>query len=339
MSEISQSTSDPDLNPARLKDPDYTPPMLKAVPLGIQHTLAMFAGNVTVPIIIANAAGLDGADKVFLIQMAMLAAGIATLLQTIGAGPIGARLPIMQGTSFAFIPVMIPVAAAIKGTDALGIIFAASLAGGIFHFLIGTVIGRFRRALPPLITGLVVATIGLSLLPIGVEYVGGGKFAKFVTKDFGAWYHILLGSAVIVIILGVKFLTKGMTSASAILIGLVAGYVIAFPMGMVKTANIANASWFAFPEPLKYGLTFTSDNVDTQGIITAAIIGMCLMAIVSAIETVGDISGITKGGAGREATDKEIAGGTMADGLGTALGSLLAPCLILHTVKMLVLFH
>lgn len=168
-----------------------------------------------------------------------------------------------------------------------------------------------------------VATIGLSLLPIGVEYVGGGKFAKFVTKDFGAWYHILLGSAVIVIILGVKFLTKGMTSASAILIGLVAGYVIAFPMGMVKTANIANASWFAFPEPLKYGLTFTSDNVDTQGIITAAIIGMCLMAIVSAIETVGDISGITKGGAGREATDKEIAGGTMADGLGTALGSLL----------------
>lgn len=107
MSEISQSTSDPDLNPARLKDPDYTPPMLKAVPLGIQHTLAMFAGNVTVPIIIANAAGLDGADKVFLIQMAMLAAGIATLLQTIGAGPIGARLPIMQGTSFAFIPVMI----------------------------------------------------------------------------------------------------------------------------------------------------------------------------------------------------------------------------------------
>jgi NCS2 family nucleobase:cation symporter-2 len=218
----------------------------------------------------------------------------------------------MQGTSFAFLPVIIPIAASVKGTDALAIIFGATLVGGIFHFLIGTVIGRFRGALPPLITGLVVMTIGLTLLPVGVEYVGGGKFAKFVTKDFGAWYHVLLGTIVIVVILATKFMTKGMTSASAILIGLVVGYLIGIPMGLVKFDTIENASWFAFPEPLKFGLEFQ----------TAAIIGMCLMALVSAIETVGDISGITKGGAGREATDKEIAGGTMADGLGTALGGL-----------------
>ncbi len=313
MSEISQSRSSSEVSEADLQNPNYTPPMIKAVPLGIQHVLAMFAGNVTVPIIIAGAAGLAGGDKVFLIQMAMLVAGLATLLQTVGAGPIGAKLPIMQGTSFAFLPVMIPIAATVKGVDSLSVIFGATIVGGIFHFLIGTFIGRFRSILPPLVTGLVVATIGLTLLPIGVEYVGGGKFAKFVTKDFGEWYHVLLGTIVIVVILATKFMTKGMTSASAILIGLVVGYLIGIPMDMVNFSNVANAAWFAWPEPLKYGVTFDM----------AAVVAMCLMAIVSAIETVGDISGITKGGAGREATNREISGGTMADGLGTAIGGLL----------------
>ncbi|MCG8491773.1 MAG: hypothetical protein MI743_09185, partial [Sneathiellales bacterium] len=121
MTEISQAGGGQSTSSEDLRNPDYTPPLAKAVPLGIQHVLAMFAGNVTVPIIIAGAAGLAGGDKVFLIQMAMLVAGLATLLQTIGAGPIGARLPVMQGTSFAFLPVMIPIAAAVKGTDALAV--------------------------------------------------------------------------------------------------------------------------------------------------------------------------------------------------------------------------
>ena len=312
MSEISPSKGNIAIDAEDYKNPNYTPPLAKAIPLGIQHVLAMFAGNVTVPIIVAGVAGLAGGDKIFLIQMAMLVAGLATLLQTVGAGPIGARLPIMQGTSFAFLPVIIPIAATIKGVDSLAVIFGATIAGGIFHFILGTFIGRFRGMLPPLITGLVVMTIGLTLLPIGVEYVGGGKFAKFVTKDFGAWYHVFLGTTVIVVILVTKFMTKGMMSASAILVGLVAGYLIGIPMDMVNFDNVANAAWFAWPEPLKYGITFDM----------TAVIAMCLMTIVSAIETVGDISGITKGGAGREATNKEISGGTMADGLGTAIGGL-----------------
>lgn len=307
MSEITQNTGGTNT------DPDYTPPLGQAIPLGIQHVLAMFAGNVTVPIIIAGAAGLGGADKIFLIQISMLVAGLATLIQTVGMGPIGARLPIMQGTSFAFLPVMIPIAKGVGGVAALPVIFGATLVGGIFHFFIGTFIGRFRGILPPLVTGLVVAAIGLSLIPVGVEYVGGGKFAKFVTKDFGALHHVILGSVVIITILLAKFMTKGFSSASAILIGMVVGYIIGIPMGLVDFSKVTNAGWFAFPEPLKYGVDF----------VGAAIIGMCVMAIVSAIETVGDISGITKGGAGREATDKEISGGTMADGLGTAVGGLL----------------
>lgn len=289
----------------KLRDPDYKPPLAQAVPLGIQHVLAMFAGNVTVPIIIAGAAGLAGGDKIFLIQAAMLIAGVATLMQTIGFGPVGARLPIVQGTSFAFIPVMIPIA---NGAG-LGALFGATIVGGIFHAFMGTFIGRIRNILPPLVTGIVVLAIGLSLIPVGVKYAAGGAH---IPPDFGEIQHWSLAIIVIVVTLGIKFMTKGFTSAAAILAGLVVGYLVAIPMGMVDFSRVGTASWFAIPEPMKYGLDFDM----------AAIVAMCLMSIVSAVETVGDISGVTKGGADREATDKELSGGTFADGLGTAIGGL-----------------
>ena len=298
------SGSENDLR-TKLRDPDYMPPLHQAVPLGIQHVLAMFAGNITVPIIIAGIAGLGGADKVFLIQAALIMAGIATLIQTVGFGPVGARLPVVQGTSFAFIPVMIPVVKA----GGLALLFGATLAGGIFHFLLGTVIGRLRNLLPPLVTGIVVLSIGLSLIPVGVKYAAGGAH---IPPDFGAGKHWFLAIAVIAVTLVVKFTSRGFLSASAVLIGLVAGYLIAIPMDMVDFSRVGKSAWFAMPEPMKYGLEFS----------LTAIVGMCLMAIVSAIETVGDISGITKGGADREPTDREISGGTMADGLGTALAGL-----------------
>ena len=288
-----------------LKDPNYCPPLKEAIPLGIQHVLAMFAGNVTVPIIIAGVAGLSGGDKIFLIQTAMFVAGIATLIQTIGFGPVGARLPIVQGTSFAFIPIMIPI---VK-TAGLGALFASAAIGGVFHFFLGTFIGRFRGILPPLVTGIVVLSIGLALIPIGIKYAAGGAGP---VPDFGAWHHLGLAFLVIVVILTVKFMTKGFLSASAILVGLVVGYLVAIPMGMVDFGRVGSADWFALPSLLQYGFEIN----------TAAVAGMLLMSVVSAIETVGDISGITTGGAGREATDKEIAGGTMADGLGTAVGAL-----------------
>ncbi|WP_421783501.1 uracil-xanthine permease family protein [Kiloniella litopenaei] len=288
-----------------LKDPDYYPPLKEAVPLGLQHVLAMFAGNVTVPIIIAGVAGLSGGDKIFLIQTAMFVAGIATLMQTIGIGPIGARLPIVQGTSFAFIPIMIPI---VK-TAGLGALFASAAIGGVFHFILGTFIGRIRGILPPLVTGIVVLSIGLALIPVGIKYAAGGAGK---VPDFGAWYHIFLAVLVMVVTLGVKFMTKGFLSASAVLIGLIVGYLVAIPMGMIDFGRVASAGWFSLPSLLQYGFEIN----------TAAVLGMLLVSVVSAIETVGDISGITTGGAGREATDKELSGGTMADGLGTAVGAL-----------------
>ncbi|NNG04736.1 MAG: purine permease [Inquilinus sp.] len=288
----------------RLKDAEYTPPLQQALPLGIQHVLAMFASNVTPAFIVAGAAGLAGADLVYMVQMAMLFSGIATLLQTVGVGRVGARLPIMQGTSFAFIPIMIPV---VK-TAGMGALFGGVVIGGLFHFLLGTFIGKLRRWLPPLVTGLVILAIGLSLIPVGIRYAAGGVPLEG-TPEFGTLRHWFLALVVIFVSLGIKFYVKGFIASAAVLIGLVAGYVVAIPMGMVNFGRVAGAAWISLPNPLHFGFEVN----------VAAIVGMCLMSVVSAIETVGDISGITKGGADREATDKEIAGGTMADGLGTAL--------------------
>lgn len=294
---------------SKLMDPDYTPPMAQAIPLGLQHVLAMFVSNFTPAIIVGLAAGYSfgSPDLVFLIQMAMLFSGIATLFQTIGFGPVGARLPVMQGTSFAFIPVMIPIVK-VSGMAAL---FGGIVIGGLFHAVLGTFIGRIRNWLPPLVTGLVVLSIGLALIPVGIQYAAGG--VPLIGKpEFGGANHWFLAIVVIVVSLGFKFFTKGMLSSAAVLIGLIVGYIVAIPMGMVNFGGVANAGWFAIPTPFKYGFEVNA----------AAIIGMCLMAIVSAIETVGDVSGIAKGGANREATDKELTGATYADGFGTALAGV-----------------
>ena len=303
--------------PEQLRDPDYMPPIAKAVPLGIQHVLAMFISNVTPAIIVAGAAGFgfgsnspDFPVLIYMIQMSMLFAGVATLIQTIGLGPIGAKLPVVQGTSFAFLPIMIPLVAG-KGVEALPALFGGVLIGGLFHALLGTVIGRIRFALPPLITGIVVLLIGLILVKVGIQYAAGGVPA-IGKPEYGSLLNWSVAGSVIVVTLALKFFVRGIWSVAAVLIGLIVGYVFALALGMVSFANVGRAAVFEVPELFPFGVEFT----------TAAIVGFCLMAFVSAVETVGDVSGIAKGGAGREATDKEIVGATYADGLGSAVAGL-----------------
>ena len=300
-----------DATPGQLQDPDFDLPMGPRVALGLQHVLAMFASNVTPSIIIAGAAGFafGGADMVFLIQMAMLFAGVATLFQTIGFGPVGARLPVMQGTSFAFVPIMI----SIVKSSGIAALFGAVLVAGVFHAALGAIIGRIRHWFPPLVTGMVITAIGLYLLPVGIKYAAGGA-ADFQMNnpawgDFSRWGLALV---VILVALGFKFFTRGIASSAAILLGLIAGYLVGVATGAVNFGGVAKAAWFTVPTPFKYGIEFNA----------VAIIGMCLISIVSAIETVGDISGIAKGGAGREATDRELAGGTYADGIGSAIAGV-----------------
>ena len=296
----------------QLRDPNYMPPITSAVPLGIQHVLAMFVSNVTPAIIVAGAAGFgfgkpDMGQMIYMIQMCMFFAGIATLIQTIGFGPVGAKLPIVQGTSFAFIPVMIPIVAG-GGVEAMAGLMGGIVAGGIFHIFLGTIISRIRSMLPPLITGLIVLMIGLALIKVGIQYAAGGVPA-IGKPEFGSLGNWAMAAVVIVVTLYLKFFTKGMLSMAAAILGLLAGYLVALAMGEVNFGNIDKAAWFVVPNPLHFGIEFNA----------AAVIGMCLMGIISAIETVGDVSGITKGGAGREATDKEVTGATYADGLGTTI--------------------
>jgi NCS2 family nucleobase:cation symporter-2 len=293
--------------------------MIQAVPLGIQHILAMFISNVTPAIIVCTAAGFgfnsnspDFPNMIYMIQMSMFFAGIATLIQTIGFGPVGARLPIVQGTSFAFVPIMVPLVAG-KGVDAIAILMGGVIIGGLFHTILGFFIGRIRFALPPLVTGLIVMMIGLALIKVGIQYAAGGVPAKMNgLPEYGSLLNWSVAGVVIIVTLLLKFFTRGMLSVAAVLIGIIAGYIVAYFNGMVDFGNISKAASLALPNPFHFGVEFTA----------AAIIGFCAMSFVSAVETVGDVSGITKGGANREATDKEIEGATYADGLGSAVAGV-----------------
>jgi len=292
-------------------DPNITPPMGQAAPLGLQHVLAMFASNVTPSIIVAGAAGLQfgGIEQVYLIQMAMLFAGIATLFQTVGFGPVGARLPIMQGTSFAFVGVLAGIAA----TQGLGVALTSCIIGGLIHFALGSVIANIRYLFPPLVTGLVILAIGLYLVPVGIKYAAGGAADfQMAAESFGSLMHWTVALTVIVVALGFKFMTKGILSNAAILLGLIAGYLVAFMFGMVNFAAVGKASWVTGLQTLPYGFEFN----------LGAVIGVTIVSIVSAVETIGDTSATAKAGAGREATDEEISGATYADGLGTAVAGV-----------------
>ena len=296
-------------------DPNTTPPLAQAIPLGLQHVLAMFASNVTPSIIVAGGLGagfgFGSSEMVYLIQMAMLFAGIATLFQTVGMGPVGARLPIMQGTSFAFVGVLAGIASnPDMGIDAA---LTACIIGGVVHFLLGSVIQHIRFLFPPLVTGLVILAIGLYLIPVAIKYAAGGAAPfQMEAESFGSLKHWSVALTVVIVSLGLKFFTKGITSSAAILLGLLAGYALAYFQGMVSFDAVGKASWLMTPEPLPFGFEFN----------IGAVLAVTLVSIVSAIETVGDVSATTKAGAGRVADDKEIAGATYADGLGTAVAAV-----------------
>ena len=300
---------------AQARDPDYWPGWGVAVPLGIQHVLAMFISNLTPAIIVAGAAGFgfgspDPSELIYLIQASMLFAGIATLLQTVGLGPAGARLPLVQGTSFAFLPVMIPIVAG-HGVAAMAALTTAALAGGLLHTGLSFFVGRIRFALPPLVTGLVVLMIGLSLMRIGVQYAAGGVPAQG-TPAYGAGASWLLAGVVVVTTVALSFFARGIARTAAVLLGLLTGYAVAVAMGRVSLGAVATAGWIAVPSPFHFGFAISA----------SAIVGFCLMGFISAIESIGDVCAICEGTAGRPATNRELIGATCADGVGTALAAV-----------------
>ena len=308
-------------------------PLKKAIPLGMQHVLAMFVGNLTPILLITGACGLGAGTEfadlqIALLQNAMLIAGIVTLIQLFSIGPVGGKVPIIMGTSSGFIGVCNSVSAVMGGGIlAYGAIMGATLIGGLFEGVLGFMLKPLRRFFPPVVTGAVVLSIGLSLISVGVNSFGGGSSAK----DFGSLENLLLGAIVLIVIVALKHGTKGMTSASSILIGIIVGYIVAAVMGMVLPTTgvdaegveytkawvlnwqkVADASWFAIPAIMPVKLVFD----------VRAIVPIMIMFVVTAVETVGDISGVMVGGMDREATDTELAGGVICDGLGSSLASL-----------------
>ena len=308
-------------------------PLKKAIPLGMQHVLAMFVGNLTPIILITGACGLGAGTEfadlqVALLQNAMLIAGIVTLIQLFAIGPVGGKVPIIMGTSSGFIGVCNSVASVMGGGIlAYGAIMGASLVGGLFEGVLGLMLKPLRKFFPPVVTGAVVLSIGLSLISVGVNSFGGGSSAK----DFGSLENLMLGAIVLIVIVALKHGTKGMTSASSILIGIIVGYIAAGIMATVLPTTgidadgveytkawvlnwdkVASASWFAVPKILPVKLVFD----------LRAILPILIMFIVTAVETVGDISGVMVGGMDREATDTELSGGVICDGLGSTLASL-----------------
>lgn len=284
-------------------DLDGIPSLKVALPLGLQHILAMFVSNLTPIMIVAGALGIPNDQKTMLIQATMLVAGLNTLIQAYTLGPIGARLPIVVGTSFAFVPVAISIGTKYGFEGVLG----AALVGGLFEGILGLFIKRIRKFFPPIVTGVVVLSIGLSLLPVGVKSFAGGVGSP----NFGSLDNLLLGTIVLVTVIFFKQFTKGILSTGSIFIGTIVGFIAAILMGKVNLAPMANAAYFTVPKPFMFGFSFHFD----------AILAMMLMYVVSAVETVGDMAGVTMGGAKRETTDKELSGGIMADGFGSMVAA------------------
>lgn len=270
----------------------------KALPLGIQHILAMFLGNISPLLIICGMLDMATGLKTNLIQNAMFVAAVVTLVQLYPVWKIGAKLPIVMGTSSGFIG----TAKAMGALYGYGALMGASLIGGIFEMVLGYFIKPLKKLFPPVVTSLVIISIGLSLLPVGINYFGGGSGAA----DFGSWQHLTVGTFVIFVILIAKQF-KGFINNASILIGIIAGYILAICLGMVDFSAVADASWFALPKFMPVAFEFNWE----------VIIAMGIMFIATTVETVGDISGITNGGMDREPTIEELRGGVMADGLGS----------------------
>ena len=305
-------------------------PLKQAIPLGLQHVLAMFVGNLTPILIITAACGSEdfAALQVTLLLNAMLIAGIVTLVQLFAIGPIGGKVPIIMGTSSGFIGVFQSVVEIMGGgVAAYGAIMGASLIGGLFETVLGAFLKPLRRFFPSVVTGTVVLAIGLSLIGVGVSSFGGGSSAN----DYGSIENLLIALVVMIIILVLKHGTKGLTSSSCILFGIIAGYIICAVLAIflpttavnadgveytkawvLNWDKVAQAKWFAVPQIMPVKPVFD----------LRAIVPVLIMFIVTAVETVGDISGCIEGGMGREATDSELSGGVMCDGVGSSFAAL-----------------
>lgn len=289
---------------------DGVPKLSQALPLALQHVVAMIVGCVTPAIIVANVAGLSGPDRVILIQAALVVSALSTLLQLFPIGKkngfrLGSALPIIMGISFAYVPSMQSIAA----DYGLPAIFGAQIVGGVVAFLVGLFVMRIRKFFPPLITGTVVFTIGLSLYPTAINYMAGGTSSP----TYGSWQNWTIAFLTLAVVTVLNHFGKGILKLASILIGIIVGYVVSLPFGMVDFSSIGAAAVFQIPQPLHFGIVFEPSACVAIGILFA----------INAIQAIGDFTATTSGSIDREPTDKELQGGIMGYGIGNIISAFL----------------
>jgi len=291
---------------ASVYEMEGTPEFKQVLPLSLQHVVAMIVGCVTPAIIIAGVAGLSAGDKVILVQAALVIAAISTLVQVfpIGRG-IGSGLPMILGVSFAYLPSL----QAIAESYDIATIFGAQLVGGICAIIVGVFVKKLRILFPPLITGTVVFTIGLSLYPVAVNYMAGGVSSP----TYGSWKNWAVAIFTLAVVTVLNHFTKGIWKIASILIGIIVGYIAALCFGMITFSNVASASLFQLPKPMHFGISFE----------LSSIIAISILFVINSVQAIGDFSATTIGGLDREPSDKELQGGIVAYGIMNVVGTLI----------------
>ena len=295
------------------------PPMGASLSLAFQHLVAMIVGCVTPAIIVANAAGLDMRDRVILIQASLVVSAVSTFLQIFPIGGkkggfrFGSGLPVIIGVSFAYVPSMQAIAG-IGGHEGVANIAGAMLVGGAVALVVGLFLKKIRKFFPPIITGTVVFTIGLSLYPTAINYMAGGTSntyqlvveTKGLTEAlvYGSWQNWVVALLTLAMVVFLSNYTKGITKLAATLFGMIFGYIVALCFGMVDFSGVASSGWAAAPEVLPFGMTFD----------LASCVSIGLLFAVNSIQAIGDFTATTVGGLGREPTDRELQGGILCYG-------------------------
>ena len=295
------------------------PPLGMSVSLALQHLVAMIVGCVTPSIIIANALGLPQSERVLLIQVSLVMSAVTTLIELFPiGGKLGSGLPVMFGISFAYLPSM---QAIVGGGGDIATIAGAMVIGGIVAAVVGVFVKKIRRFFPPIITGTVVFTIGLSLYPTAINYMAGGAgntyevvvLRKGLTSALvhGSWQNWAVAAFTLIVVMVMSNKGKGICKLAAILLGMIAGYIVAAVFGMVDLSEVRDAAWFSLPRFMHFGIKFEF----------SACIALALLFAINAIQAIGDLTATTVGGLNREPTDQELQGGIVTYGLTNVLSA------------------
>lgn len=282
------------------------PPLGKVIPMALQHVVAMVVGCITMPMVIAQTAGVAAGDQIIMVQGSLLVAALAILLQSVGVkGFISSGLPVMIGSGFAFLPTLRMVAM----QHGLGGMAGAQIAGACVGILVGLSFKKIRFLFPPLVTGSVVLTIGISLYTTAVNYMAGGIPAD---PMFGSMRNWALAAITLITVIVCGQFFKGVVRSCATLIGMVVGYLSAAAMGMIQFGDISGAGWVQLPEPFHFAPQFS----------LSAIVSLGIVFMVNAVQDIGQFEATSEGVFGRKATDEELRGGVIANNLCSLLGGV-----------------